>query len=131
MTTTAIELTDADRVALQLALELTLANDPPAPGTVEQVGDMLNERSQEEVAEFCCYYQQTTRLALRPWMDPPCSIRTRERAEAILENGPATVNGGDVSNCATARLTLDMLDAGVSPFHPDPIGAIAAARSKR
>jgi hypothetical protein len=111
---------------------MTLAGDPPAPGTIEQVGDMLlNGRSQEEVAELCCYHQQTTRLALRPWMDAPCDIRTRERAEAILANGAVVINGGDVSNCAAARLLLDMLDLGVSPWHPDPIRAIAAARSKR
>lgn len=33
------QLTDADRAALQLALDLTLADDPPHPGRVEQVQD--------------------------------------------------------------------------------------------
>jgi hypothetical protein len=135
-----VELSDADRAdiaALQLALDLTLANDPPDPGRVEQVTNFLNgykgapPRSPWEVARFCSYYQQTRRLELCPWMDPPCEIHTRERAEAILAKGYIPARDGsdnDISDCGPARLTLDMIDAGVSRWHPDPVRGIAEAR---
>jgi hypothetical protein len=125
------DLSEVDRAALQLALDLTLANDPPDPGRVEQVTDFLNGRPWYEVATFASYHQQMARLHLRPWQSPPCWIVDREEAEAILEEGPEPARNDrsvDVSNCQTARLTIAMLDLGISPFHPDPAKAIAEAR---
>jgi hypothetical protein len=139
----AVELSDSDRAdiaALQLAVDLTLDNDPPHPGKVKQVKGFLNgygnepPRSLWEVARFCAYHQQVRRLELRPWMSPPCWIATREAAEAILAKGtiPAADNSGnDVSDCGPARLVLDMLDAGVSAWHPDPVKAVAEARQTK
>jgi hypothetical protein len=137
------ELTDRDRAdiaALQMALDLTLDNDPQDEGRVEQVTHFINghenqpPRSLWEVAKFCSYHQQVTRLELRPWMSPPCHIHTRERAEAILKKGEfpaADGSGNDVSDCGPARLVLDMLDAGVSRWHPDPLVAVAEAKQAR
>ena len=119
-----VEMTDSDRAdvaALQLALDLMLAD----PGRVDQVTRMLAESSPWEVARFCSYCQQATRLALRPWMTPPCHIHTRENAEAILEKGGVLEKG---SNCGPAHLVLDMIDAGVSRWHPDPFAALAEAK---
>jgi hypothetical protein len=136
------ELNDRDKAdiaALQLALDLTLAD--PDEGRVEQVTHFIEgwgnqpPRSLWEVARFCSYYQQTKRLELCPWMDPPCYIHTRERAEAILAKGAipaADGSGHDVSDCGPAQLVLDMLDAGISRWQPDPIKAIAeATQAKR
>jgi hypothetical protein len=139
----AVELSDADRAdieALQRAIDLTLANDPPDPGRVKQVTDMLDgydhepPRSPWEVARFCSYVQQTRRLELRPWATPPCWIHTREKAMAILAKGviPAKDgSGNDISDCAPARLLLDLLDLGISAWHPDPVRAIAEAKQAK
>jgi hypothetical protein len=132
------ELSDVDRDALQLALDLTLAGDPADPGRVEQVrhflhgdGEQHPARSWYETATFAAYHQQMMRLRLRPWQSPPCWVLEREQAEAILEEGPQPACNDptvDVSDCQTARLTITMLDLGISPFHPDPAKAIAEAR---
>jgi hypothetical protein len=125
------DLTEVDRAALQLALDLTLADDPVDPGRVKQVTDFLRERPWLETAEFCSYHQQMARLRLRPWQAPPCNIITRDEAEAIIEEGPQPACNDpttDVSDCRTAKLTIAMLDLGISPFHPDPAKAIAEAR---
>jgi hypothetical protein len=136
-----VELRDsdsADIAALQLALDMTL--NGADRGRVKQVKDKLNgwgnqrPESPWEVAKFCSYFQQTTHLELAPWMDPPCCIHTREKAEAILKKGPRPAHddsGEDTSDCGPARLVLDMLDAGVSRWHPDPVGAIAEARQAK
>jgi hypothetical protein len=131
----------ADIAALQLALDLTLAGDPPDQGRVEQVTDFINgngnpqqpPRSPWEVARFCSYYQQMMRLELAPWMSPPCHIHTRQNAEAILKKGirPGCDSGNDISDCGSARLTLDMIDVGVSRWHPDPVRAIGEARQAK
>jgi hypothetical protein len=133
------ELREADHAALDLAVALTLANDPPDPGRVEQVTDFLNgfrnqpPRPWLEVAEFCAYHQQTTRLNLLPSGTPPCDILTRERAEAILEEGfiPACHDSSiDISDYRPAQLLIDMMNHGVSPYHPDPIRAVEDAKAK-
>jgi hypothetical protein len=139
------ELTDVDLAALQLAIDLTLAGDPEGPGRAEQVRDMLQGyRSQItdhppqpwfEVASFCASCQQTARLNLLvPCLTAPCDILTREAAEDILEEGPIPACHDvsiDISNCMPARLLLDMLNAGISPYHPNPLAAIAEARQAK
>ena len=131
-------LTDSDRAALQLALDLTLADDPPDHGRVEQVTYFLREpkkygRTWLETAEFCSYHQQMTRLNLYPWQSPPCWIVDLDQANAILARGPQAAMDGsdpDISDCQPARLLRQMLHRGVSPYHPDPLAAIAEARKR-
>jgi hypothetical protein len=79
------------------------------------------------VAKFCSYVQQVRRLGLPPWATPPCWIHTRENAGAILVKGSVA----DTSDADSARLTIDMIDAGVSRWHPDPVRAVAEARRSR
>jgi len=125
------DLTEVDRAALQLAIDLTLSDDPPDPGCVEQVTAFLKKQPWFEVASFCSYHQQMRRLHLRPWQSPPCNIVYREEAEAILDEGPQpAVNDPsvDVGDSQCARLTITMLDLGVSVFHPDPGQAVSARR---
>jgi hypothetical protein len=140
MTTTSGEadndLSEADLAALTLAVDLTLADDPPDPGRVEQVESKLRGEHGNtwlETAEFCSYHQQMERLGLAPWQQPPCWIIDREEADRILEVGPVPAmdgSGGDVSDCKCARLTKRMLQLGVSVFHPNPLAAIEAKRKK-
>src|SRR5262245_39994396 len=110
-TMTCDDYTETDLAALQLALDLTIADDPPDhPGRVEQVTHFLNgngryepPRPWLEVAEFCAYHQQMRRLNCYPWQLPPSSIMTAEVADMILKQGPRPAVDGskrDISNCA-------------------------------
>lgn len=125
---TAEEAVDLD--ALQLALDLTLADDPPDPGRIEQVTDFLRERDWLNVAEFCSYHQQMERLKPHPAQSPPCWILTAAQADAILAKvAPACDGSGfDISNCRYARLTKRMLKLNISPYHPNPLQAIKEAQ---
>ena len=132
--TTDDDLTEADRAALQLALDLTLANDPEDEGRVEQVQSMLADRTWHDVASFCSYHQQMERLNLHPWQMPPAWIITDAMADEILAKGPvlsATGSGEDIGNASIARLTKRMLQWGVSVFHPDPLRAVAEAQKAK
>jgi hypothetical protein len=64
-----------------------------------------------------------------PHMSAPCDIGTREEAAEILAEGPFVISERDTSNCGPAQVLLDMLDLGISRWHPDPLRAIAAARA--
>jgi hypothetical protein len=128
------DLTEADRSALKMAVDLTLADDPPDPGRVEQVTAFLHERPWRDVASFCSYHQQVRRLCLKPFQRPPAWIETREQAEAIIEAGsvPAANDASvDVGDLQSAKLALAMLDLNISVFHPDPSRAISEARRQR
>jgi hypothetical protein len=61
-----------DRAALQLSIDLTLAEDDEA--SVEQVKTMLAEREWDDVAHSCCYHRQYSALNLLPWQSPPCWV---------------------------------------------------------
>jgi hypothetical protein len=124
-------LTDTDIVALQRALDLGL--NSADRGRAEQVQSMLEDRSWREVAMFASYHLQSKNLSLHPWQTPPCWIRDAEEANAILANGPvpSLVTGEDISDRPFARLTLKMLEMGISPFEPDPMQAIMAAERGR
>lgn len=73
------------------------------------------------------------RLNLHPAQSPPYWITNEDEAEAILAEGyrPAADGSGvDISDCPGARLLKRMLRYGVSPFYPNPIAAIEAAKRK-
>ncbi len=128
------ELSETDLAALQLSIDLCLANDPPDEGRAEQIQDFLREperwgRDWQSTAELCAYVQQTARLHLAPWQSPPC-VLTLAEADRILAAGrrlSPTGSGEDISNCRQARLLRRMLRLGVSPFHPNPLAAIREA----
>jgi hypothetical protein len=124
-------ISEPDRAAMQLAIDLTLANEPHDPATVEQVNDFLNGYANEpprpwrEVGVHCSYHQQMRRLKLKPNVEPPCEIITSQRAKSILRSGDSYE-----PSRGSAQLLLDMLDAGVSAYHPDPFTAIAEAKRR-
>jgi hypothetical protein len=127
------DLDAADIAALTLALEQALAG-ADSLYRAEQLRDMVEngEHGWREVAESACYSQQMRRLRLASWQKPPCWLDEAE-IEAILRAGPAPASdgsGADVSNCPGARLFKRMVSHGVSPFHPDPLSAIEAAKTK-
>lgn len=116
-----VGLAEGDLHAMRLAISLCLANDPPDPGGVEQITDMLDDpedlygNSWRDVARHCVIQQQTARLNLSPGQYPPCSIDLAYRQPA--------------RDLPQARLLRKMLHAGISRYHPDPMGALRAKRA--
>jgi hypothetical protein len=134
MTRDDYQLIDNDHAALQLALDLTLADDPVDEGRIEQVQSMLADREWLEVATFTAYHQQMARLNLHVAARPPCWIVTDEEADLILRVGPRLAmdgSGRDISNCKPARLLKRMLRHGISPYHPNPIAALKEAQREK
>jgi hypothetical protein len=132
MTTLEPDLDEVDRDALQLALDLTLANNPPDEGRVEQVEYKLTHQGWFKTARFCSYHQQMARLQLLPHQQPPCWIITAAEADRILAAGPVmsmSGSGVDISRCRAAKLLRTILNCGVSPYDPSPIEAIRQARA--
>jgi hypothetical protein len=96
-----------DREALKRALVLARAE---SPGRARQIADKLKTEPWQDVAEFAAYGCQIRNLGLKPWQDPPmyAEIRPDQDALAIL---------------------VKLLGAGLSRFEPDPVAALALARS--
>jgi hypothetical protein len=134
MAMTTNDITEADRAALQLALDLCLAGDPEGPGRADQVRDFLRGYGNEsprpwlDVAEFCSDCQQHARLDIFVSALSPCML-TEAEVDEILAKGPNyALNGSgiDMSSCPSAKLFKLMLKAGVSKYHPNPIAALRA-----
>ena len=105
---TLMTLLERDHKALQACLDQVLA-DTSDPASIEQVTHFLERDGWFRTADFCCYHVQRRALGLKPWEVPPGS-------------GPNTPEG--------QRLLAQMLRAGISKYHPDPLGALRAARRK-
>jgi hypothetical protein len=73
---------------------------------------MLKERSWQEVAEFAAFGQQIDNMRLRPWETPPC----------LVCDGNEPRVGEEIA----AKVLRNMLKAGISRWHPDPIAALVA-----
>jgi hypothetical protein len=108
-----------DQAALALAVETTRRE---SKARCQQIDDFLSSRPWESVATFCASCAQSRALDLPPWQPPPCTIR--DIASAL--NMPDEQSG----HRAAAMLLQRMLDAGVSRWHPDPLGALAAAEQR-
>jgi hypothetical protein len=116
--TTKAKLTAVDRAALELAIEIDLANGDAAAR--ERIKTKLREESRIQVGKSCAYGQQCTNLKLAPWQPPPC------QAEIDDDDGN---DGPIMGRRAAAELLRKMLALGVSKFHPDPLRAIAEAEA--
>ena len=114
-------LTKTDIAALDLAIARTLAD----PERTEQVTSMLADRDRVEVGSFCSYHLQTQNLRLKPWQFPPVWIDDVDEALAI----PPTQDHHRKRDAAA--LLARMLELGISEFHPDPVAAIEAAKSRK
>lgn len=111
MTRLATVMTETDKAALELAMEIARKE----PGRAWQLDEKLKDESWFEVASFAAYCVQTTSLHLEPWQEPPCVAdaddpRERDKdAQALLRR---------------------MLAAGVSRYDPDPLAALEKAEQK-
>jgi len=113
------EIDPVDREALERAIEMARQE---SPGRREQIDDKLADEPWEKVARFAAYCCQCDTLRLKPWQSPPCWV---DDMEAILAAGDDGIRG----QYAAAKLLMKMLDAGLSEWEPDPVAALAKART--
>jgi hypothetical protein len=112
-----------DHEALErgLALALALADDDPTER--RRVREKLRDVQKglnawdtwQAVAESACYGLQCRNLALRPWECPP------------MRSSPGATGHGRryFNDPRAAALRQRLIDAGLSIFEPDPLGALA------
>jgi hypothetical protein len=97
-----------DRAALKLAME----HASKEPARAAQLRSKLRDESWTAVARFAAYVCQGESLHLFPWESPPC-----------------WADEGD--NDTAAKLLRQMLDLGISRWHPSPMDAIAEAKKRK
>jgi hypothetical protein len=85
---------------------------------------MLAEREWDDVAHSCCYHRQYSALNLLPWQSPPCWV---DDPDQDLSTPQHPTEGRHEA----ALLTKKMLALGISRYHPDPVGAIEAAKKTK
>jgi len=101
------EYSETDMDALRRAMEIAMRD----PSRKEQLESKVNSyRGVEpepwtEVAEFAAFCVQSDTLHLKPWECPPCSAYDDKAAMKLLDR---------------------ILEAGLSQWEPDPLGALAA-----
>ena len=105
-------MTKHDRAALTLAMETCRAE---SEGRAWQLDEKLKDESWEEVASFAAFCSQGESLALQPWENPPCIVDEDDDGEV---------------DAAAVKLLRQMLAAGISRYHPDPLGALEQAKRK-
>ena len=113
------ELSAVDRDALERAIQTRRASKSPA--VREQVEQKLADEPWFDVATFAAYGCQCDALHLKPWQSPPVWI-----TDLV-----ADLNAGDdgvLGRYQGARLLRRMLDAGISRYEPDPLGALKQAK---
>jgi hypothetical protein len=109
---------EVDNEALRRGLALALAD--PDPLRRQQIRHKLQavergEFSWQSVAEFACYGLQGQNLSLKPWECPP------------MHACPGATGHGRYyfNQPKAAALRQRLVDAGLSIFEPDPLGALA------
>ena len=105
-------LSEVDRNALGRALALAKER---SRGELRRDGEtqierMLKRQLWQEVAQFAVYGCQMKSLGLRPWQFPPAWV---------------SPNDLDPEHADAVALLKRLLDAGLSRWEPDPIGALA------
>jgi hypothetical protein len=113
-------LSEVDRVAMTRAIEIRRRESFVSR---EQIDDKLATEDWEEVGKFASYGAQCSALKLKPWQWPPCWIRNLESCLRV----PPGDHGGQR---AAAELLKRLLDAGLSRYEPDPLGALAAIEAR-
>jgi len=103
------ELDEIDMDALRRAMEIAM-RDPDRKRQLESKlkGDAYpGDKPQPwtEVAQFAAYCVQNRALNLKPWESPPCSACE--------------------TDTAALKLLDRMLEAGISEWEPDPLGALS------
>jgi hypothetical protein len=106
-----VRLSPIDREALERAIVLARASDPPHD---QQIASMLKDRPWLEVALFAAYACQDENLRLKSWQPPPCWMGD----ERPVDDFPAA------GRVAAWELRRRLIASGLSQFEPDPIGAL-------
>ena len=101
-------MTRNDRDALRLAVALARNEDIYR---AKQIDAKLEDEPWEDVAEFAAWCCQTRALRLDPWQMPPC------HGDSVHHPDPEA-----------KKLLRQMLDLGISRWHPDPMAAIEEAK---
>jgi hypothetical protein len=92
-------LTEADRDALTLAIEVTRRE---SPGRRQQIDSFLSSRPWDDVATFAASCAQSRALDLPPWQPPPCHIG--DVASALNDTDEhSEVVGRLQAGCGTGR----------------------------
>jgi hypothetical protein len=76
-----MRLSRVDREAMGRAVEQMRAENPASR---EQIERKLTEQGLEEAGQTAAYHCQDTALKLKPWMTPPCWLRTARDVKAAL-----------------------------------------------
>jgi hypothetical protein len=105
-------MTPTDRAALELAVAMA-RKDPAEARRIDH--KLARGDDWFDIATSCAFHCQMTALNLMPFQTPPMFAhitepRRDERAIALLHR---------------------LLDAGLSPFEPDPIAALARVEAER
>ena len=103
------KLSDIDRDALERALEKAKADEP------DRIERKLERKGWIEAATSAAYGCQRRALGLKPWQSPP-----------MYGDAHPDHNG----HTDAAVLLKRLLDAGLSRYEPDPIGALAAIEAR-
>ena len=101
-----------DREALTQALAMCRAE---SDARAWQIDSMLEDRPWAEVARFAASCCQSRSLHLEPWSLPPCSVSEDDDSDVDAD---------------AVKLLREMLAAGVSRYHPDPLTALEEAKPK-
>ena len=117
-------MTESDKIALELAM---VRASELEPGRGEQLDSKLAEEGWEATARFAAVCCQSRTLNLQPWEMSPAQIDDPyDRIDLFLRD-PFGYAGYFVA----ARLLRQMLQVGVSKWHPDPIRAIEEAKHRK
>jgi len=118
----AMTLTEADKECFKLAIELVRKR---GGGDQQQIEKVLSARGFESAGHFACYSCQVDVLGVRPWQPVPSCAFIREGWQDFIARGDDATLG----KYAASVLLRQMLGLGISPYHPDPKGAIAEAEA--
>ena len=102
------------RACREYAINQLLAS--PDQGRREQILGKLKDEPREEVGRFAVFCVQSDTLRLKPWVSAPCW-------------GERATRGDCPGDAEAAALVTKMRALKISLFHPDPLGAIAAAEA--
>jgi predicted acylesterase/phospholipase RssA len=114
------DLSDVDRAALELAIEVTRRE---SPGRRQQIDSFLTTREWIYVATFCAGCAQSRSLRLPPWQPSPCFVG---------DMAAALANTDEQSGYRAAALLRQRMErCGVSRWHPNPVAACEAAEAEQ
>ena len=117
------DLSPADKAALEHAIEQYRASGRWQRQTIDDLFARGDDWA--DVGRYAAFHCQCERLHLPPWLVAPCDVNNIER-DLVRTDDRAERTGLR----AAAQLLKRMLDAGLSRFEPDPLGALARVEQR-